>query len=86
MSAARGGYCSYREKFTYRYFGADGTLTSFSPSASCHTSTPLVVASAFMVGLINNAAEPLDVQGSSDDQIPKLEEEDFDDGYHGAPH
>ena len=30
IRAARGGYCSHTEKFTYRYFGADETLTSFS--------------------------------------------------------
>ena len=86
IRAAQGGYCSYTEKFAYRYFGADGTLTSFSLSAPCHTSTPPIVASAFTVGLINSGAQLLDVQGSSDDQIPESEEEDYDDGYHGAPH
>ena len=36
-----------------------------------------------MVGLIDEAAELLDVQGTFDDQIPS--EEDKEDGYHSAP-
>ena len=37
-----------------------------------------------MVGLIDEAAELLDVQGTFDDEI--LAEEDKEDGYHSAPH
>ena len=85
IRATRGVYDSYTELFTYRYFGSDGRLKSSSLSAPCHTSTPLVVAAAFMVGLIDEAAELLDVQGTADDQIPK-EEEDKEVGYHAAPH
>ena len=84
IRAARGAYDSYTGLFTYWYFGSDGRLKSSSLSAPCHTSTPPVVAAAFMVGLIDEAAEMLDVQGTSDDQIPS--EEDKEDGYHSAPH
>ena len=38
-----------------------------------------------MVGLIDEAIELLDVQGTSDDQIP-VEEEDTKVGYHAATH
>ena len=38
-----------------------------------------------MVGLIDEAAELLDVQGTADDQI-LVEEEDNEVGYHAAPH
>ena len=68
--ATRGVYDSYTEQFTYRYFGSDGRLISSSLSAPRHTSTPALVAAAFMVGLIDEAAELLDVQGIADDQIP----------------
>ena len=85
IRAARGVYDSYSEQFTYRYFGLDGRLISSSLPAPCHTSTPPVVAAAFMVGLIDEAAELLDGQGTSDDQIP-VEEEDTEVGYHAAPH
>ena len=84
IRAARGAYDSYTGLFTYRYFGSDGRLKSSSLSAPCHTSTPPVVVDAFMVGLIDEATELLDVQGTFDDQIPS--EEDKEDGYHSAPH
>ena len=65
--------------------GANGRLTSSSLSAPCHTYTPPVVAAAFMVGLIDEATELLDVQGASEDKI--LEEEpNMEMGYHSAPH
>ena len=84
IRAARGVYDSYTELFTYRYFGSDGRLQSSSPFSPCHTSTSPVVAAAFMVGLIDEAAQLLDVQGTFDDQIP--EEEYKEVGYHAAPH
>ena len=84
IRVARGAYDLYTGLFTYRYFGSDGRLKSSSLSAPCHTSTPPVVAAAFMVGLIDEAAKLLDVQGTSDDQSPS--EEDKEDGYHSAPH
>ena len=59
MRATRGAYDSYTGLFTYRYFGSDGRLKSSSLYAPCHTSTPLVVAAAFMVGLIDEIAELL---------------------------
>ena len=85
IRAARGVCDSYTEQFTYRYFGSNGRLTSSSLSAPCHTFTPLVVATAFMVGLIDEAAKLLDVQGASDNQIPE-EDADLNVGYHTAPH
>ena len=85
IRAARDVYDSHTQQFTYRYFGANGKLTSSSLSAPCHTFTPLVVAAAIMVGLIDEAAELLDVQGASDNQIPE-EEADLNVGYHTAPH
>ena len=45
-----------------------------------------MVAAAFMVGLIDEAAELLDVQGASDNQVPEEEEEDVNVSYHTAPH
>ena len=74
IRAARGAYDSSTGIFTYRYFGSDGRLKSSSLFAPCHTSTLLVVAAAFMVGLIDEAAELLDVQGTFDDQIPSEED------------
>ena len=85
IRAARCVYDAYTEQFTYRYFGSDGKLNSSSLFAPCHTSTPPVVAVAFMVGLIDEAAELLDVQGTADDQSPEGEG-DLDVGYHTAPH
>ena len=53
IRAARGAYDSYTRLFTYRYFEPHGCLKSSSPSAPCHTSTPPIVAAAFMMGLID---------------------------------
>ena len=85
IRAAKGIYDAYTEQFTHRYFDKASNLVSHSLSAPCHTFTPPVVAVAFMVGLIDEAAELLDVQGTADDQIPE-EEEDKDEGYHAALH
>ena len=59
-----------------RYFNQNSNLISHSLSAPCHTLTPPVVAVAFMVGLIDEAADLLDVQSAIDNQIPKDEEEE----------
>ena len=84
IRTTRGAYDSYTGLFTYRYFGSDGRLNSSSLSAPYHTSNPPIAAAAFMVGLIDEVAKLLDVQGTFDDQIPA--EEDKEDGYHFAPH
>ena len=76
IRAAIGVYDAYTEQFTHRYFGTNGNLISHSLFAPCHTFTPPVVAAASMVGLIDEAAELLDVQGASDNQVPEEEEED----------
>ena len=68
-----GGYDSYTEKFKYRYPAADGVLHSFELSAPCHSATPPLVAYAFAVGLIDAAADLLDVLRTSKDDILSYE-------------
>ena len=80
IRAAKGLYDAYTERFTYRYLDQKNNLLSHSLSAPCHTLTPPVVAAAFMAGLIDAAADLLDVQGTSDNRIPEEEEEESEEG------
>ena len=73
IKAARGAYDSYTGIFIYQYFASDGRLKSSSLSAPCHTSTPPIVAAAF-IGLIDENGELLNVQGTCDDQISSQED------------
>ena len=88
MRAARGVYDAYTKKSTYRYIDTNGNLRSHALSAPCHTLTPPVVAVAFMVGLIDEAAELLEVRGAFDNRVPEVEEEEEEANvsYHTAPH
>ena len=70
VRAFNGVYDAYTELFSYRWHDANGRMLTHNISAPCHTSSPLEVAYACVEGLINNAEELLDVQGSHEDTVP----------------
>ena len=55
VRAFNGAYDSYTELFSYRWHDVNGRMLSHGISASCHTSSPPVVAYACFEGLISNA-------------------------------
>ena len=83
ITAVKGAYDAYTEKFSYRWEGADGHLHSHSISAPCHSPTPPLMAYACFGGLISHAEEMHDVQGADEDAIP---EDEVDIDYHNSPH
>ena len=81
IRAAKGRYCSYTEKFTYRAMDASGHLSSSTINAPCHAITRPVVAYACFAGLINSEKDLQEVQCGFEDTIP--EDDDF--GFHTSP-
>lgn len=75
-----GAYDAFTNMFTYRWMDLEGVLQSHVVSATCHVSSPPLIAYAFG-GLISIEAELQDMQGVDDDNIPK--DDNF--GFHSSP-
>ena len=71
VTAVRGAYDAYTEKFTYRWGDGESGLQSHAISAPCYTSTPPVVAYACFEGLLSSATELQDVVEAGDNTIPE---------------
>ena len=71
VTAVKGAYEAYTERFTYRWDDGEGGLQPHAISAPCHTYKPPVVAYACFGGLICNEAELQDVVGAGDNIIPE---------------
>ena len=63
VTAVKGAYDAYTERFTYRWDDGEGGLQSHAISAPYHTPTPPVVAYACFGGLICSEAQLQDVVG-----------------------